>query len=120
MLAAVLGLCLAGTAAAFQFGVCTHLALKRGNANQVLSLMSAGGFNSFRDDAYWSAIESQPGELRFPAKFDELRTAIAAAGARGDYPMVVLAYGNRHYDGGGLVVSPAAIDAYAKYAGFVA
>jgi hypothetical protein len=33
---------------------------------------------------------------------------------------MVLAYGNRHYDGGGLVVSPAAIDAYAKYAGFVA
>ena len=45
---------------------------------------------------------------------------MAGAAARGQSPLVVLAYGNRHYDGGGLVVSRAAIDAYANYAGFVA
>ncbi|HLA73657.1 MAG TPA: hypothetical protein VK624_19275 [Steroidobacteraceae bacterium] len=120
MLAMLLGLCIARGASAFQFGVCTHLALKRGNAAQVLSLMAAGGFNSFRDDAFWSAIESEAGKLRFPVKFDELRSAMAGAAARGHSPMVVLAYGNRHYDAGGLVVSRAATDAYAKYAGFVA
>jgi hypothetical protein len=118
--ALLLGLCLARSAGAFQFGVCTHLALKRGNAGQVLSLMTAGGFDSFRDDAFWGAIESQPGELRFPGKYDELRTAMAGAAQRAQSPMVVLAYGNRHYDGGGLVVSRAAIAAYANYAGFVA
>jgi len=120
VLAVLLGLCVARSAGAFQFGVCTHLALKRGNASQVLSLMAAGGFDSFRDDAFWGAIESQPGELRFPGKYDELRTAMAGAAARGQSPMVVLAYGNRHYDGGGLVVSRAATDAYANYAAFVA
>ena len=120
VLAMLLGLCMARSAGAFQFGVCTHLALGRGNAGQVLSLMADGGFGSFRDDAFWGAIESQPGELRFPGKFDELRAAMAGAAARGQSPITVLAYGNRHYDAGGLVVSPAAIDAYAKYAGFVA
>jgi len=120
VLAVLLGLCVARNVGAFQFGACTHLALKRGNATQVLSLMAAGGFDSFRDDAFWGAIESQPGELRFPGKYDELRTAIAGAAKRGQSPMVVLAYGNRHYDGGGLVVSRTAIAAYANYAGFVA
>jgi hypothetical protein len=120
VLAMLLGLCIARSAGAFQFGVCTHLALKRGNADQVLSLMAAGGFDSFRDDAFWGAIESQPGTLRFPGKYDELRTAMAGAAARGQSPIVVLAYGNRHYDAGGLVVSRAATDAYAIYAGFVA
>jgi hypothetical protein len=116
----LLGLCVARSAGAFQFGVCTHLALKRGNAGQVLSLLAAGGFNSFRDDAFWGAIEREPGELRFPPKLDELRAAMAGAAARGESPIAVLAYGNRHYDAGGMVVSPAAIDAYANYAGFVA
>ena len=120
VLAMVFGLCAAGNAGAFQFGVCTHLALNRANAGQVLSLMAAGGFDSFRDDAFWGAIESQPGTLRFPGKYDELRTAMTGTAARGASPLVVLAYGNRHYDAGGLVVSRAAIDAYAKYAGFVA
>ena len=120
LLALLIGLCIARSAEAFQFGVCTHLALKRGTAEQVLSLMSAGGFNSFRDDAFWGAIESQPGELRFPGKYDELRAGIAGAAARGQRPMMVLAYGNRHYDAGGLVVSSPATDAYARYAGFVA
>jgi hypothetical protein len=120
VLAMLLGLCTARGAGAFQFGVCTHLALGRGNAGQVLSLMADGGFGSFRDDAFWGAIESQPGKLRFPVKFDELRTAMTGATARGQSPLVVLAYGNRFYDGGGLVVSRAAIDAYAKYAGFMA
>ena len=120
VLAMLLGLCLIRSAAAFQFGVCTHLALKRGDSGQVLSLMRAGGFDSFRDDAFWGAIESQPGNWRFPAKYDDLRAALAGAAALGQSPIVVLAYGNRHYDAGGLVVSRAAADAYAKYAGFVA
>ena len=120
VLAILLSLCVARDAGAFQFGVCTHLALSRGNASQVLSLMAAGGFDSFRDDAFWGAIESQPGTLRFPDKFDELRGALAGAAARGQRPLIVLAYGNRHYDAGGLVVSRAATDAYANYAGFVA
>jgi polysaccharide biosynthesis protein PslG len=120
LLALLLGLFIGPSAGAFEFGVCTHLALKRGNAEQVLSLMSAGGFNSFRDDAFWGAIESEPGTHRFPEKYGELRKAMAGAAARGQKPMVVLAYGNRHYDAGGLVVSRSATDAYAKYAGFVA
>jgi len=114
------GACAAQAAGTFQFGVCTHLALQRANAEQVLALADAGGFNSIRDDAFWGAIESERNVLRLPAKYAELRDALAGAAARGHSPLVVLAFGNRHYDGGGLVRSRAAIDAYAKYARFVA
>jgi hypothetical protein len=119
-LALLLGLCVARTAGAFQFGVCTHLALNRVTAEQVLALVATGGFNSIRDDAFWGAIESQRDVLRFPDKYAQLRAAFAAAAARDQSPLVILAYGNRHYDGGGMVSSPAGIDAYARYAGFVA
>jgi hypothetical protein len=114
------GTCAAQPVDTFQFGVCTHLALQRQDAGQVLSLVDAGGFNSIRDDAFWGAIESDRNVLRLPPKYAELRKAFAGSAARGHNPLVILAYGNRHYDGGGLVRSRAAIDAYARYAGFVA
>jgi hypothetical protein len=116
----LIAVCVAHPAAAFQFGVCTHLALQRGDAQQVLSLADAGGFDSLRDDVFWGAIESQRGELRFPAKYDELREALSGATARGHSPVIVLGVGNRHYDDGGLIRSDAGIAAYARYAGFVA
>jgi hypothetical protein len=105
---------------AFQFGVCTHLALNRGTPEDVLSLLASGGFDSLRDDVFWSAMESDPGVLRFPEKFAPLRKALGAAAARGASPILILAFGNRNYDDGGMVSSPSGIDAYARYAGFVA
>lgn len=114
------GVCVAQTPATFQWGVCTHLALQRVDAERVLSSVDTAGFNSIRDDVFWGALESERDALRFPAKYDELRKALTGMAARGHQPLVVLGLGNRHYDGGGLVRSDAAIDAYARYARFVA
>jgi hypothetical protein len=113
-------LTLAPHAHAFQFGVCTHLALARSNAAEVLESMQSAGFDGLRDDMYWGAVESERGAPRIPAKYAEMRAAFAAAAKAGKSSIVVLGSGNRHYDANGLPRSDEASDAYAKYAGFVA
>ncbi len=104
---------------AFQFGVCVHLAMARSDAATVLKLVNEGGFNSIRDDAYWSGVERSAGVLEFPSRYAESRQAMRTLTQRGDSPVVILAYGNKFHDGGGFPVSPAGIAAYSRYAGFV-
>ena len=106
-------------AAAFQFGVCVHLAMARSDAATVLRLVDEGGFNSIRDDAYWSGVEKSAGVLEYPARYAESRQAMRKLAQRGHSPVVILAYGNKFHDGGGFPVSAAGIAAYARYAGFV-
>ena len=73
-------------AAAFQFGVCVHLAMARSDAATVLRLVEEGGFNSIRDDAYWSGVERSEGVLEFPARYSESRARDADAGATRPQP----------------------------------
>lgn len=106
-------------AAAFQFGVCVHLAMARSDAATVLRLVEEGGFNSIRDDAFWSGVEKSAGVLAYPARYAESRQAMQALAQRGHSPIVILAYGNEFHDGGGFPVTSAGIAAYARYAQFV-
>jgi len=93
--------------------------LGRGTSAQVLASIADGGFNSLREDVFWGAIESEPGVLRFPPKYDELRATLRGAAQRGHSPIVILGLGNRHY-GGGLPTTDSQIAGYARYAQFVA
>ena len=106
-------------AAAFQFGVCVHLAMARSDAATVLRLVEQGGFNSIRDDAYWSGVERSEGVLEYPARYAESKRAMQVLAQQGQSPIVILAYGNKFHDGGGFPVTPAGIAAYSRYAGFV-
>jgi hypothetical protein len=116
----LLALAQAPVAGAFQFGVCVHLAMAKSDAETVTRLIDDAGFNSIRDDAFWSGVERAQGELEFPAKLAESRQAMQMLGKRGDKPLVILAYGNKFYDGGGFPTSAEGIAAYSRYAGFVA
>jgi hypothetical protein len=106
-------------AAAFQFGVCVHLAMARSDAATVLRLVDDAGFTSVRDDAYWSGVEKVRGTLEFPARYAESRKAMQALAQRGHSSVVILAYGNNIYDGGGFPTSADGIEAYSRYAGFI-
>jgi polysaccharide biosynthesis protein PslG len=106
-------------AAAFQFGVCVHLAMAKSDSATVTRLIEHGGFNSIRDDAFWSGVERTQGMLEYPARYAESRRAMRTLRERGHQPIVILAYGNRFYDGGGFPVSAQGIAAYARYARFV-
>ena len=105
---------------AFQFGACIHLALSRSNSDAVLKLVDTAGFNTIRDDFYWSTVEPAQGQLQVPAKFEQLRLAVEGVKQRGGTPLLILSFGNNFYDGGGLVTSEAGIAAFARYAAFIA
>lgn len=104
----------------FIFGAGTHLGQNKINAASALSLYAEGGLNSLRDESYWHRMEGKDGKLEFPqslADLDEVTTKIKAGGG---YPLMVLDYSNNAYDGGDIPTSDAAIDAFARYAGFTA
>jgi hypothetical protein len=114
---------LAGVTAAqaqdIEFGACVHLALNRSDAASVTAALQQGGFESFRDDVFWSAIEQKPATLNFPTNFEQLDRAVTAMHESGGRPLLILDYGNRFYDNGGLVVSPQATEAFERYVRFV-
>jgi polysaccharide biosynthesis protein PslG len=106
-------------AAPFQFGACVHLALGRSNATAVVSALRQAGFDSFRDDVFWGPMETQRGVLQFPQSFGELDRAVSAMRQAGGRPVLILDYGNKFYDNGGLVVTDEALDAFERYVRYV-
>jgi len=77
---------------------------------------------SLRGDVPWKDIEVTPGNLQYPSSasspLGKLDTLVTDAARRQHRPVLILAYGNKAYDGGGLITSPRGIDAFAKYAAF--
>jgi len=106
-------------AAAFEFGACIHLALGRSDAAAVLQHLDGAGMTSLRDDIYWSSVEHDQGQLQFGPKYDQLKQAVQGMAQRSKSTLLILAFGNKLYDNGGLVTSPEGIAAFANYAGFV-
>ncbi|MCT9821352.1 hypothetical protein N3K63_13795 [Microbacterium sp. W1N] len=92
-------------------GLAVHV--NRYSVDQVGSLMGSLGAGTLREGPSWDTIETSPGVYQFPAHFD---AQIAAAKARGERPLVILAYFSRWYDGGKTPSSPEAIAAFASYA----
>jgi hypothetical protein len=74
------------------------------------------GVGSVRIDAPWKAIETAPGRFEIPPWLEQ---AVDQSRARGVEPLLILAYGNPLY-GDDKPRSSAAIDAFARYAAFVA
>lgn len=75
------------------FGVQTHFAQFTPVA--VMELMDRAGLRSFRDDHYWNNIETLPGVFQYPSRYTDF---MAAAGSRGFDPLIMLGWGNSHYD----------------------
>src|ERR1700719_1878023 len=74
-----------------------------------------------RGDVPWKDIEVTPGNLQYPgpsSALGKLDTLVTDAARRQHRPMLILAYGNKAYDDGGLITSPRGIEAFAKYAAF--
>jgi polysaccharide biosynthesis protein PslG len=103
----------------FFVGVGNHLGQDRGNADHALRTMQRLGVNSFRDEVFWEWVESERGQLRWPARLRELERAIDQARGRGIEPLIILAYGNPLYHEGRYPISDDAQAAFARYAAFV-
>jgi polysaccharide biosynthesis protein PslG len=103
----------------FILGVCNHLAHGRSTAEQSLRAMTSLGANSFRDDAFWSFLETEKDVLRWPQRLQELERAIDLANEQGIEPVVILAYENRFHHEGRYPISDEAQAAFVRYAEFV-
>lgn len=77
---------------------------------------------SLRGDVPWKDIEQSAGNLQYPTSasspLGKLDTLVTDAARRQHKPVLILAYGNKAYDGGGLITSPAGIEAFSRYAAF--
>jgi hypothetical protein len=101
----------------FELGVVTHFGQGEGNVQANLSLIQQMGSTSIRDEVDWAKVERQPGQYAVSASVD---TFVNAAIAKGQKPLITLAYGNPFYDNGNKPTSAAAIEGYVRYAEFVA
>ncbi len=98
-------------------GVVTHFGQDHGNVEANLNLIQEMGATTIRDEVYWKQVEHSKGSYAIPS-VDEIW--VNAAVAKGLKPLITLDYGNPLYDNGDKPISPAAIEAYANYAEFVA
>jgi len=101
----------AGGSAQHPVGLAVHV--NRYSVDQVDTLMEPLSAGTLREGPSWDTIETSPGVYEFPALFD---AQLAAAKARGERPLVILAYFSRWYDGGKTPSSPEGIAAFANYA----
>lgn len=95
------------------FGVCVHLAFGQGEPEALLRMVKEAGFNSFRDEYDWRAVESVAGERTVGASY---RQRLELADRFGLMPLTMLGYANPLYDKGGYPRSPEAVEAYIEYA----
>lgn len=92
-------------------GVCTHFGQQR-YPLACMDLMLAYGLHRFRDEISWQSFERRKGERRLPGHAE---TYLEYAWKLGMKPLIILDYGNSHYDDGGYPNSPEAIDGFGAY-----
>ncbi len=105
--------------APFQFGVGIHVGQNRNSLAETDAAISQARLNSFRDEVFWHRLETRRGVLEFPPSLRDLDRLVTDASKRGVRPLLILNYGNKFYDGGGLLKSAEGIAAYARYVQFV-
>ncbi len=105
------------------FGVCTHFGQLRGaNSDleapprvdpKVVPLVAHAGFKTHRDELPWNRVEPEKGACVFP---NAHRSYMASCGLHAVGSLIILDYGNRHYDGGDTPHTDEGIGGFARYA----
>lgn len=105
--------------AQFWVGVGTHFGQNRGDVTQSFQVMRNAGIRAFRDELYWSLLETRPGVFGLTGETARVATALDGATAAGLEPILILNYGNGLY-GGGFPLNDQARNAFATYARYAA
>lgn len=93
------------------FGVCTHYHREHWSLAS-MPMMVRAGIKYLRDEVPWSHVEREKGTIEFPPRKDEY---INRAVELGIEPLLILDYGNPHYDEGNYPTSEEAIGGFARY-----
>lgn len=99
----------------FIFGVCTSMGKQFAGRSQLttLELVDEAGFSSIRDSIRWVDVERQKGKPVIPPFADSM---VATCEEKGVEPLILLLYGNRHYDNGSFPISEEAEEGFIRYA----
>ncbi len=100
----------------FNVGVCTHFSQGKGIIEMNILSMKNAGIGAIRDEATWSSLERQKGNLVMPERYTDYVRSASAAGLD---VMLILDYANHFYDDGDRPRSPEAIEGFCRYAEFV-
>lgn len=100
-------------------GVGTHFGQKREYIQQLLNWSKDTPITSIRDEIYWKDVERVAGQLKIEGRASYALRNITQAAQAGLRPLIILSYGNPHYDSGGHPTSIAAREAFARYATFI-
>ncbi len=76
------------------FGAQTHFGQFRTGIDEILDLIKDAGLGWIRDEVYWSQVEKEKGDFRFPSTYDYY---LEAAQARGIQVLLILDFGNSAY-----------------------
>lgn len=104
----------------FIVGVGTHFGQARTDLDSFFSWVDRSAFTSLRDEMYWSDVEQAKGTFALGSKSGRTLQAFQRAKALGIQPLLILSYGNHHYEGGTQPATPEGRAAFARYAGWVA
>ncbi|WP_285038626.1 sugar-binding protein [Plantibacter sp. lyk4-40-MEA-4] len=98
-----------------RYGAATHYG--QGWDPASMGALAVGGVAQFRDEVYWSEVETTPGVYDWSRPRAEFLDAARDSGVK---PLLLAGYGNPLYDGGNGPVSDEAVSAYAAYAAAMA
>ncbi len=108
-------------AAESPFGVMTHYAQTWGPDS--IPVFAAAGIKYVRDEIFWDSVEAERGQYGMPEKFTRYMNDLVANDME---PLIVLSFGNKHYDvTPGIPVWAAApytqegFEGYANYAKYI-
>lgn len=97
------------------YGTSTHFAQNKTNPDFFLQFTKGTAFNSHRDEIYWHDVEKEKGLFALTGKAKVSAETINSSAQSGLYPLVVLDYGNKLYDGGDQPYSDEGRHAFGKY-----
>lgn len=99
-------------------GVCEHLwGAPTDLIDRTIDAAAAANLKVIRWDTPWKAVEVEKGKLVVPPLWDYI---VDRARSKGVQSLMILDYGNKHYDQADKPVSPEAIEAFSRYAEFLA
>ncbi len=107
-------------AASIFVGVNSHVGQLAADPDEVLELSSEIAVHHLRDEVYWSRVEQEKGRHLVTDEMRAMRKLAIKLRERNGGLLIVLGYGNKHYDDRKHPRSDEAVNAYAKYCQFVA
>ncbi|PLM26481.1 hypothetical protein CWN41_27435 [Klebsiella quasipneumoniae] len=99
----------------FELGIGTHFSSYPGQPDKYLQLIKSYGFTSIRDDYTWNKIEDVKDDFNSRGKIAKVDKAINQAASFNINTLVILDYGNKHYNSNYYPNTEESLNAYNRY-----